>query len=127
MKRQALWIGSQRERVRDERCLASLRRDPTDDGTVAGQVQANVGASQLGEAADSRTYRVGELGHHQVCRFACILHGGRREIDTVGEESIELGAHVTIDPLGVGLPASDSLESGGALERQGLDKSSVNN
>ena len=43
----------------------------------------------------------------------------------MSEQGIELGAYVTVDPLCVGLPARDSLETGRALERQGLSKSAV--
>src|SRR5580700_6859994 len=66
MQCKARTVHTQRDGLRDERGLASLRCGPADDRVVLGQVQASVGMTERREVLDARTHRVGELGHRQI-------------------------------------------------------------
>ena len=125
MQRHPFRIDAQRNRFGDERGLPSLGGAPAGDRVVLGQVQASVGMPERGEMLDARAHRVGELGHRQPDRRACIARGGRREVHAMGEQRIELVAHLALGPLRLGLPARHGLQARGALQRHRLGEAAV--
>ncbi len=51
--------------------------------------------------------------------------GGRGEVHAVGEQRVELVAHLALGPLRIGLPAGDRLEAGRALQRHRFREAAV--
>ena len=125
VQRDALVVDAQRDRLGDERRLAPVGGGPARDRVVLGQVQPDVGLPEAREALDARPHRVGELRHRQRGGAARVARGRRREVDAVGEQRVELVAHLAIDPLRVGLPAGDRLEARRALQRHRLGEAAV--
>ena len=125
VKRETLTIDPKRDRLGDERRLAPLGGHPAHDRVVLGQAHPHIGVAERRQGSNTGPNRVGELAPWSAARRPRVARRRSGEIDPVGEQRIELLAYLPLDPLRVSLPAGNSLQTGGTLERKRLGEAAV--